>query len=88
MPKVIIGEIPYVFGKEMKELTVRILDNFCTAEGSETECALFVACMLDILGQIQTRKEQDAAAKEVDVFTKLCNMTFSELMDRERGKEE
>ena len=69
-------------------MTVRILDNFCTAEGSETECALFVACMMDIFRQIQDKKDHDEAAKEADIFAKLCNMTFGELMDQERDKEE
>lgn len=69
-------------------MIVRILDNFCVAEGSETECAIFVACMLDIFRQIQERKDHDEAAKEADIFARLCNMTFEELMDQERDKEE
>ena len=71
--------------KDVKNtLRVHLINGNFLAEGEPSECAVWAYAMIAIEREAANRKAKEAAEKEADVFAKLVNTTFDDLMNRER----
>ena len=58
------------------------------AEGTENECAVYTAVLLDLLQQVNDLKKAKEAEKEIAAFRKLIEKPLEELMKSERESDE
>ena len=54
-------------------------------EAEPIECAIFAALMMHFDQEILKKKQEDEAAKELDLAELFSKMTFEELLKREQG---
>ena len=70
--------------KDVKNtLRVQLINGCFVAEGEASECAVWAYAMIAIEREAENRKAKEAAEKEADVFAKLVNTTFDDLMNCE-----
>lgn len=58
------------------------------AEGTEHECVIYTAMLLDVLKQVNDREKAKEAEKETAAFRKLIEKPLEELMKSERESDE
>lgn len=54
-------------------------------EAEPIECAIFSALMMHFDQEILKKKQEDEAAKEIDLAELFSKMSFEELLKREQG---
>lgn len=66
-------------------MTVKLFDGFLIAEGTELECAIYTHALIE---SIRMKQEFDKKQEVDEWLKKFGEMTFEELMKRERDDEE
>lgn len=68
-------------------MQLTLANGFITIEGDERELALYTAILMDVLKRVADRENKEKAKAEADLFAKLANMNFADLMKNENTNE-
>ena len=87
-----IFKIPFILQSLVKEVVLKVKvickDGFIIADGEPVECGAFAFALMELQRLEDEKNLKDKARAEVRIAEMLSNMTFEEIMKREREEEE
>lgn len=69
-------------------MVLKLVNGFIIAEGEYSELAAYTALLFECMNLTDESRQKIKAKKEADLYSKLMNMTFDELMKNENEEED